>query len=355
VTIDFSHETRPSRVVFAAGARFRLVEEVERLGATRVLLVASDAEAALADEVEKILDGRVVGRFRDVVQHVPVPQAEAARALARSTGADATLTVGGGSATGLGKAVSLELPIPQIALPTTYAGSEMTPIWGMSDGSRKWTGRDDRVQPRVVVYDPELTLTLPPRIAGPSGMNAMAHCVEALYGPGTNPLVSLTALEGARALHEGLPAVCRRPEDLDARAAVLLGAYLAGAALADAGTALHHKACHVLGGRYGLDHADMNAVVLPHALAYNRPAIPREYARLGEVLGGDPVDALVALVAAIGAPASLEAIGMPEAGVSEAAPDIVAAAAGNVREPDVESIRAMLDDAWHGRRPAAGP
>ena len=203
----------------------------------------------------------------------------------------------------------------QVALPTTYAGSEMTTIWGLTDGGHKRTGKDRRVKPEVVVYDPELTLTLPPAIAGPSGMNALAHCVEALYGPGANPVVSLMALEGIRALHSSLPAVCATPGDLAARTDALYGAYLAGVALASGGTALHHKACHVLGGMFGLDHGWMNAVVLGHTLAYNAPAIPEVMADIETTLGTDDAPgALFDLAAAIGAPTSLAAIGMPADG-----------------------------------------
>ncbi|MEM9609457.1 MAG: maleylacetate reductase [Actinomycetota bacterium] len=353
MTTDFTYDALPGRVVFGPGARARLADESDALGVRRILLIAGEHEAALADEVSAVLGDRVVGRYTDVVQHVPEAKAEVARAMARDLDADATLTIGGGSATGFGKAVSLAVPIPQIALPTTYAGSEMTPIWGLSDGSRKWTGRDPAAQPRVVVYDPELTLSLPAAIAGPSGLNALAHSVEALYGPGTNPVISLLALESVRVLHHALPIVVERPDDLEGRTEALYGAYLAACTLAVAGTALHHKTCHVLGGMYGLDHGGMNAVVLPHALRYNQPAIPEQHGRLAGVLPGDPAEALFDLARAIGAPSSLADLGMPEAGVADAAPHVVEDAAANVRPPDVESVRSMLDDAFHGRRPPA--
>jgi maleylacetate reductase len=287
---------------------------------------------------------------------VPVAAAEAARAQARDLGADTVVTVGGGSATGFGKAVALALDVRQVALPTTYAGSEMTTIWGLTDGDRKRTGKDPRVKPDLVVYDPELTLTLPPAIAGPSGMNALAHCVEALYGPGANPVVSLMALAGIRALHRSLPTVCASPGDLGARTEALYGAYLAGIALASGGTALHHKACHVLGGMFGLDHGSMNAVVLGHALAYNAPAVPEVMDEIGDALGtgaDDAPGALHDLAAAIGAPTSLAAIGMPADGIDAAAERVVAEAAGNVRPIDVAGARRLLEDAYAGRRPAA--
>lgn len=231
----------------------------------------------------------------------------------------------------------------------------MTTIWGRTDGDHKRTGQDIRVKPDTVIYDPELTLTLPLTIAGPSGMNALAHCVESLYGPGANPIVSLQALEGIRALATGLPALTGDGTDIDARAHVLYGAYLAGVALASAGTALHHKTCHVLGGMFNLNHGDMNAVVLAHALAYNAPAIPELMEQIGVSLGVSREQvpaALFDLAAAIGAPTSLEAIGMPADGIDEAARRIVVEASANVRPPVEASIRQMLDDAFHGRRPA---
>ncbi len=264
------------------------------------------------------------------------------------------LTLGGGSATGLGKAIALEIDIFQMAVPTTYAGSEMTTIWGLTDGDHKMTGKDARVKPDVVIYDPELTLSLPPSIAGPSGMNALAHCVEALYGPGADPITSVLALEGVRALATSLPTVCSMPDDLDARTTTLFGAHLAGIALANGGTALHHKTCHVLGGMFNLNHGDMNAVVLGHALAYNAPAIPDVMARLGAVLGvDDAAGAMFELAQAIGAPTDLASIGMPEDGLDEAARRVVVDAAANVRPPEFAAIRSMLDDAFHGRRPSA--
>jgi alcohol dehydrogenase class IV len=350
----FAYDAIGGRVVFGAGSRRRLPAELDALGARRVLVMASPDEDALAEDVAALVGERVVGRFRDVVQHVPVARAEAARAQARELGADAVLTIGGGSATGFGKAVALTDDVRQVAVPTTYAGSEMTTIWGLTDGGHKRTGKDPRVKPEVVVYDPELTLTLPPAIAGPSGMNALAHCVEALYGPGANPVVSLMALEGIRALHRSLPAVCAAPGDLAARTDALYGAYLAGIALASGGTALHHKACHVLGGMFDLDHGSMNAVVLGHALAYNAPAVPEVMADLEAALGtGDAPGALFDLAVAIGAPTSLAAIGAPAEGLDEAADRIVVEAAGNVRPVERQGMRRLLDDAFAGRRPGA--
>lgn len=357
----FTYDAIGGRVVFGAGARAQLAEQVDTFGARRVVLIAGTDEDALAGEIAALLGDRVVARFADVAQHVPAAKAADAVACVDAAGADAVVTLGGGSATGFGKAVRLAFaergdprPLAFVAVPTTYAGSEMTTIWGRTDGDHKATGKHPYVKPDTVVYDPELTLTLPARIAGPSGMNALAHCVEALYGPGANPIVALHALEGVRALRAGLPVVCGPDDSIGARADVLYGAYLAGIALASGGTALHHKTCHVLGGMFNLNHGDMNAVVLSHAVAYNAPAMPAVMEQLADALGVPAAEvpgALFDLAVAIGAPTSLEALGMPAAGIAEAAKRVVVDAAANVRSPDEASIEQFLTDAYRGTRP----
>lgn len=356
----FTHDAIGGRVVFGVGARHDVRAELDRFGASRVVVIGSPDDPPVG-ELTAALGDRVVGRFEDIVQHVPVERAAAASAVVADCRAEAIVTVGGGSATGFGKAVRLARAeagrardLAFVAVPTTYAGSEMTTIWGSTDGDHKRTGKHPYVKPDTVVYDPELTLSLPARIAGPSGMNALAHCVEALYGPGHNPVVDLHALAGVRALAVGLPRVCGGGDSVEARTEVLYGAFLAGIALASGGTALHHKTCHVLGGMFNLNHGDMNSVVLPHAVAYNAPAMPTVMERLGEALdvpaGGVP-GALFDLAVAIGAPTSLAEIGMPEAGIEQAARRVVDEAAANVRPPDLVSIETFLRSAFGGRRP----
>jgi alcohol dehydrogenase class IV len=258
----------------------------------------------------------------------------------------------------LAKAIALETGVPILAIPTTYAGSEMTPIWGITANGRKTTGSDPRVLPRTVVYDPELVLSLPPRVGAASGMNAMAHCVEALYAHDGNPIVSLMAEEGIRALAAALPRLKERAEDPAARADALYGAWLSGTVLAGTSMALHHKLCHVLGGSFDLPHAETHAVVLPYALAFNAPAVPEAVARIARAIGiADVADAagrLHDIAGASGAPVSLAALGMPEAGIDKAAELAVADPYWNPRPFDRAAIRALLDDAWHGRRPTIG-
>ena len=350
--ISFTYDALSNRVVFGIGSRRSVREEVERLGATRVLLIADPHDHERSNEIADYLGDRCVALFSDVAQHVPVEKAALVRALADDVGADVTVTFGGGSATGFGKAIGLSHHLPQICIPTTYAGSEQTPIWGMTSGQDKQTGRDLAALPKVVLYDPELTLALPVAIAGPSGVNALAHAIEGLYSPGANPISSVVAFESIRVLVNHLPQLVERPSDMDERSSVLYGAYLAGAVLAVTGTALHHKICHVLGGLYGLDHGQMNAVILPYALHFNAPAIPAIYERLNDVLEGDAAGKVYDLVATLGAPQDLASIGFPDDGVDVAASLIVKAAAGNVRPIDEEQARDLLRSAVSGQRPS---
>jgi maleylacetate reductase len=352
----FTYEPLPGRVVFGAGAaRSELVGEVARFGAGRLLLVVSAGEEALARELTGPVGGRVVATFTGVRPHVPVAVAEAATELARSTGADAVLSVGGGSTTGTAKAVALRTGLPILAVPTTYAGSELTPVWGLTEHSRKTTGVDRIVLPRLVVYDPELTLTLPAGLTAASGLNAMAHCVEAFWAPRANPVTSLLAAEGIRALATGLPAAVDDGHDLPARTDVLYGAYLAGSAFAVAGSGLHHKICHVLGGAYDLPHAQTHAVVLPHVLAFNAPAVPAAAARIATALGtGDAAGGLADLAARLGIPAGLRALGLDAARLPEAARLVREQVPADNPRPVLDGdIERLLQAAWAGPLAAA--
>ncbi len=347
----FDYDALAGRVVFGAGRRVELADEVGRLGASRVLLIADPHDHERLEEFRDLLGDLCVATYTDIVQHVPRAKAAIATASALEHEIDATVSVGGGSATGFSKAVALELGTPQLCVPTTYAGSELTPIWGLSEGGEKQTGRDLRVLPSTVIYDPELTLGLPVEIAGPSAMNAMAHAAEGLYALGTNPVTSAIALEAVRVLAKHVPLMCATPDDLEERSHVLYGAYLAGATLAVAGTDLHHRTNHVLGGLFNLDHGQMNSVVLPYALAFNRPAIAEPYARLSEVLGADASSAVFDLARRINAPQSLAEIGMPEEGIEQAVPLIVAASVKNVRPLNEGQARDFLRAAYDGNRP----
>jgi maleylacetate reductase len=348
---QFSYEALPGRVVFGSGAsRTALAAELDRLEASRILLVATESGEALARRLAEPFADRVVAVFAAVRPHVPVSVAEAARALAASVHADALLSVGGGSTTGTAKAVALTSGLPVVAVPTTYAGSEVTAVWGLTEGERKTTGTDLRVLPRAVVYDPELTLTLPTELSAASGLNAMAHCVEAFWAPGRNPVSALAAEEAIRALAAGLPAVVADPASIAARSDLLYGAYLAGSAFAVAGSGLHHKICHALGGAYGLPHALTHAIVLPHVLAFNAPAVPDAIHRIGRALGSDDaVGALAALTARLGIPHGLRQLGMLEEQVDEAAGLVEASVPrDNPRPVNRAALREIIHAAWAG-------
>jgi alcohol dehydrogenase class IV len=323
--VIFEHQSYPQRVVFGAGtATTQLAAEVDRLGAHRVLLVAAPSAREEAASLTASLP--MAGVVDEVRMHVPIEVAEAARRRAEETGADLLLAIGGGSATGTAKAVALAGGLPILAVPTTYAGSEVTPVWGLTESGRKTTGVDERVLPRTVVYDPSLTLSLPVEMSIASGLNALAHCVDSLWAPRANPVDTALALEAAPALVSGLPRVFADPAGIDGRSSMLYGAYLGALAFAGAGSGLHHKICHVLGGAYDLPHAQLHAVVLPHVLAFNAPAAPSAVARLARALDvPDVLGALEALYAAVDAPRSLRALGMPEDRLEEAARLIVEA------------------------------
>lgn len=313
---DFAYDALPGRVVFARrAARERLAAEIERLGVERVMLIVGPGQRELAAELVVPFAGRVVVHYDQVRPHVPREVAEHAREAARRVKADALLSVGGGSTTGTAKIVALTQHLPVVAVPTTYAGSEMTPVWGMTTGTVKNTGRDLAVLPRVVVYDPELVETLPAALAVASALNAMAHCLESLWTSAA-PLVESMALDGARSLAAGLSAAAAGRPAADA---LLYGAYLAGAAFASAGSGLHHRICHALGGGFDLPHAQTHAVVLPHVLAFNAPAVPAAMARLAPALGADdPVTGLRDLYRRCHAPRSLAEIGLARADLPRA-------------------------------------
>jgi len=349
----FTHNALPGRVVFGPGSLAKLSEEIERLGARRALVLCTPQQREQAQDVAARLGTCCAGIFDQAVMHVPIETARTARAEARRLGADCAVAVGGGSTTGLGKAIALESSLPILAIPTTYAGSEMTPIYGITEDGLKKTGRDARVLPRTVIYDPTLTLGLPTGLSATSGMNAIAHAVEALYAEDANPITSMLAAEGIRALRQGLPRVVGEPLDLEGRSRCLYGAWLCGAVLGSVGMALHHKLCHTLGGSFNLPHAETHTVVLPHAVAYNRAAAPEAMKLAAAALDAeDAARALYALARELGAPLALKDIGMRESDLDRAAEIATRSPYYNPRPVEYGAIRKLLDDAYHGREPA---
>ncbi len=345
----FDHVTLGQRVLFGAGAAVEnTATAVTALKAERVLVIADGFVGELADAVATRVN--VVARIDDVVQHVPADRADAATALAGRHDVDALITIGGGSATGLGKIVALRTGMPIIAIPTTFAGSEATDVWGLTENQRKTTGSDPRVLPRVVVYDASLSAGLTGPRAVASGLNALAHAVDGFWAPRADPINRALGSEGLRALVPGLRALARDGDALDAREQTLYGAYLAAVAFASAGSGMHHKICHVLGGAYNLPHAEMHAVVLPYVAAFNAPAAPDAASRVSAALDGAPAGpGLWALREELGAPASLGELGFSENDIPEAARLAAEAIpASNPRPVGVADVEAILRDAWAG-------
>jgi alcohol dehydrogenase class IV len=302
--------------------------------------------------VAKALGARCAGTYDKAVMHVPVEIAEDARRVACELGADCCVTVGGGSTTGLGKAIALTSAVPILAVPTTYAGSEMTPIYGITEGGAKKTGRDVRVLPQAVIYDPALTLSLPPALSAASGMNAIAHAVEALYSHEGNPIISLMAEEGIRAMASALPRVMTSLSDIDARSDALYGAWLCGVVLGSAGMALHHKLCHVLGGSFNLPHAETHSIVLPHAVRYNATA-SEAMKRIERAIGAaDAAAGIYDLEKKLGLPLRLADIGMKEADLERAARIATEAPYPNPRKVEYAPVLELLRRAYEGRRPS---
>jgi maleylacetate reductase len=350
--LAFTYDALPSRVIFGVGCLDKLPEEIQRLGASKALVLSTPQQRQLATEIAAGLGSQAAGLFDRAAMHVPIEIAHAAREEARRLSADCCVAVGGGSTTGLAKAIALTSPLPILAIPTSYAGSEMTPIWGLTQDGRKTTGRDRRVLPKVVLYDPSLTVSLPPAFSATSGINAIAHCVEALYAKDANPVISMLAEDGIRALASSLPVIVREPANLEARSRAMYGAWLGGIALGSVGMALHHKLCHTLGGSFNLPHAETHTVILPHAAAYNAPAAPEAMSRVARALSADSAaTGLFDLAASLGAPVSLESLGMRAADLDLAADIAVQNPYYNPRPVTREGIRILLQNAFEGRRP----
>ena len=323
------------------------------------MLIHDAMAKATADDVVLQLGSLMATRWDEVAQHVPVPLAERARAAATKANVDLMVCIGGGSSTGLAKAIAVTHRIPIVAVPTTYAGSEQTTIYGLTDTAHKQTGKDPIVLPRVVVYDPELTLDLPPHVTGPSAFNALAHSVEGLYATGHNPITSALALEAVRAIADSLPKVMHSPRDVDARGDLMYGAALSGMALGATSAGLHHKICHVLGGMFNLVHADAHSVVLPHAIAFNAPALPEEMKRLAAALGspdGDPAALLWDLAVASQVPTKLaDLVGsdgpLKRDDLAAVAKAAVAEVTSNPRPVTENDLLELLEHAFDGVRP----
>lgn len=357
MTFPFVYEALPMRVRFGVDTLSDLPAELDAIGLERVLVLCSPGQEDTAELVAKALGDRCVGTLPDAVMHVPREVARKAGDEAARVGADGCVAVGGGSAIGLGKAIALDHGLPIVAVPTTYAGSEMTPVWGLTTDGRKETGRDARVLPRAVVYDPTLTMSLPAQMSVTSGLNAIAHAAEALYAPDASPIISLMAEEGVRALAGALPAIVADGSDTQARSDALYGAWLCGACLGATTMSLHHKLCHALGGTLNLPHAQTHTVVLPHVLAFNLAQAPRAAAALSRALGDapDPAVTLWQLAGDLGTPRSLADLGMTQGDIERIADEATSRSYGNPRPVTHEDVTGILTAAWSGDRPQSDP
>ena len=350
--LNFSHDTLAQRVLFGSGkAAENLAAEVARLGAKRIMLIAAEYESGIASTVSTGID--VALHHSDVVMHVPIETAEKARTAAAENGIDLIVCVGGGSTTGLAKAIAMSTALPIIAVPTTYAGSEATNVWGLTEASRKKTGVDNNVLPVTVIYDATLTTSLPAELSVASGLNGMAHCIDSLWGPRADPINAALAAEGIRALAGGLPAIVANPEGLPGREQALYGAYLSAVSFASAGSGMHHKICHVLGGTYDMPHAQTHATVLPYVLAFNAPAAPLAEARIATAFGAaTAVGGLNALREILGAPTALKDYGFRLEDIPEAVSIILPAIpANNPRKATTQNLTELLTAAYHGTTP----
>ncbi|MDD0839600.1 maleylacetate reductase [Curvibacter sp. HBC61] len=355
--MDFIYQAQSPRVVFGRGALQHLEREIDALGARRALVLSTPPQATAAHALAERLGERAAGVFSKAVMHVPIESAQAAREVARQCQADCAIALGGGSTIGLGKALALTSGLPIVAIPTTYAGSEMTPIYGITEAGLKKTGRDPRVLPRTVLYDPLLSSTLPVGLSVCSGLNAIAHAAEGLYASDSNPILDLMAEDGVRALVQALPVLHQQPQQAEARAQALYGAWLCGSVLGQVSMALHHKLCHTLGGSFNLPHAETHSVVLPHALAFNLGHAPVAAQRLARAMGiGSPANvpgALWDLARDLGAPTSLRELGLSAEDVDTASALAMTQQYPNPRPLTHRAVRHLLQQAHEGIRPSA--
>lgn len=351
---DFVYQGTPSRIIFGAGASEQIAQLVAGLGCKRAMVLSTPQQEAEARRVAALLGPLSAGLFSRATMHTPVEITNQALAAMQEAQADCTLAFGGGSTTGLGKAIAYRLDTPQIVIPTTYAGSEVTPILGQTENGEKTTLRDASILPELVVYDPLLTLTLPYAMSVTSGLNAMAHAAEALYARDRNPISTLMATAGLRAFAEALPVLQHDLQNSEARRAALYGAWLCGTVLGTVGMSLHHKLCHVLGGSFELPHAETHAVILPHAVQFNEASAHAALAPVREIFGGAQAGvALYDFAKRLGAPTSLKELGMAEKDLAAAADIATRNAYWNPRPLAREQILALLQAAWHGDRPTS--
>lgn len=366
----FEYNPNPGRVVFGSGTLQQLPNEIARLQVKAPLVLSTPQQISQAESVKDVLKGQVAGIFSEATMHTPTHITDKALEYAKAQGADSVISIGGGSTIGLGKAISIRTGLPHICIPTTYAGSEMTPILGETADGLKKTRSDPKILPGTVIYDVDLTMTLPAAMSATSGVNAIAHAgmfsethrrgdnkanvqsiVEALYARNTNPIITMMAIEGTRALASALPEIVENPSSQSARSRALYGAWLCGTCLGSVGMSIHHKLCHTLGGSFNLPHAETHTAVLPHAISYNAPSIPEAMKQLADALpesNGDAIHGLNVLLTKLKVKRDLKAFGMKEEDVDKAADIAVSNAYWNPRAIERTPIRELIRRVWAG-------
>ncbi|MCF1710309.1 maleylacetate reductase [Tabrizicola sp. J26] len=342
-----------SRVVFGAGTISTAGAEVARLGHSRALVLSTPHQEGEARKLSESLGPLSAGVFAGAAMHTPVEVTETATAHFRASGATCVVSLGGGSTTGLGKAIAVRTGADQVVIPTTYAGSEMTDILGETSGGEKTTRRDPAIRPETVIYDVALTTTLPVGLTVTSALNAIAHGMEALYAPDRNPVVVAMVKDALPAFRDSLPEIVKSPTDLVARGEALYAAWCCSTALAYVSMALHHKLAHVLGGSFNTPHAETHAILLPHTTDFNEEAVPGLLAPIAQVFGGGSAGkGLWDFAKALGAPMRLADLGLTEADMDRAAAIAMKNRYDNPRPFTEADIRALLQSAWEGRRPS---
>ena len=346
------HSTLRNRIVFGVDTINELPGELARLPGKRALIISTLEQQNQAERVRGLLGDSAAAVFSGAAMHTPVEVTAIAMRIVEERQIDCLVSIGGGSTTGLSKAIAYRTGLPQIVIATTYAGSEMTPILGQTEDGVKTTLTDKKVRPDVVIYDVRLTLTLPPDMSGSSGINAIAHAVEALYAQNKNPATSSMAEEGIAKLAHALPIIVSDPQNIAARTDALAGASLCGQCLASVGMALHHKLCHTLGGSFDLPHAETHTAVLPHAAAYNAAADPESMQQIARALAVESTPTgLYELGHAVNAKMALRELGLQEADLDRAADLAGQKPYWNPRPIEREAIRDLLQRAWAGDSP----
>lgn len=349
--LDFTCTLNPARIVFGSGTRAKVADELAALGVNRALVLSTPFQKADAQALAAELGDKAAGVFSDAAMHTPVEVTEKAMAVYTELGADGVVALGGGSTIGLGKAIAYRNDCPQLVIATTYAGSEVTPILGQTENGVKTTVRAASILPETVIYDPDLTHGLPVAMSVTSGLNAMAHAVEGVYAQDRNPVASLMAIEGVRALRDALPQIVTDPRNSAARNDALYGAWLCGTVLGSVGMALHHKLCHTLGGSFDLPHAETHSVMLPHTAAFNAGAAAEAMKPLADLFGGEIGTSLWQFAKDLGAPMALKDLGLAKGDLDRAADLAVKNPYWNPRPVERDAIRALLGRAWEGAPP----